>query len=52
MAKYINPSGKCRRAAPIRDKDIKSEGVIQRARNRPRLRMQTAGSNIVGLVVA
>jgi hypothetical protein len=29
MAKYINPSGRCGRAVLIRDKDTKSEGVIQ-----------------------
>jgi hypothetical protein len=34
MAKYIDPSGRCGDVAPICNKDIKSEGVIQRNRRR------------------
>jgi hypothetical protein len=29
MARYINPSSKCGRVAPVRDKDTNSEGVMR-----------------------
>jgi hypothetical protein len=42
MAKYIIPSSGCRHVVPMRDKNTKSEGVIQSARERQAVADQAA----------
>jgi hypothetical protein len=48
MRKYINPPRKRGRCAPIRDTDIKSEGVIERTLDGRLLWSETTSSVFFG----